>query len=274
VYTGWTREILPYAEDPALQALYPDPTVPVYTPALSNFREAFVPIFHCPSDYESEVLVPAYGPLDDTQKNDDVTDAAAAVVKIKYRTGSYRANAGRSDGIVTWYLMEPAASPGVPYGWRGPIHAVISKDGAPPPPKWGAMQPEQMKSITDGTSKTLLVAESTNVYNRRRTFWAYTFGTFVMSQTTTFAPTLLGDYCACVAPGTNAPPKGPCTVATGAAFGTADRACKGGWGSRHPGGMTAMYCDGSSDFLTFDIDLNVFAAKGSMGGGENETTGI
>ena len=30
VYTGWTREIMPYAEDTALHAIYPDPTVPVY----------------------------------------------------------------------------------------------------------------------------------------------------------------------------------------------------------------------------------------------------
>src|SRR5215217_773563 len=70
VYTGWTREIMPYAEDPALQALYPDPTIPVYDPSLKTFREAFVPLYNCPSDHESELLIPAYGPLDDTAKND------------------------------------------------------------------------------------------------------------------------------------------------------------------------------------------------------------
>jgi len=87
-----------------------------------------------------------------------------------------------------------------------------------------------------------------------------------MSQTTTFAPTLLGDYCACVAPGTNSP---PCNPATGAAYGSADRACKGAWGSNHPGGMNVVHCDGSGDFLNFDIDMNVFAAKGSMANAED-----
>src|SRR4051794_325489 len=65
VYTGWTREILPYADDPALNALYPSPTIPVYfggnNPtmadgiAMKQFRESFVPMYNCPSDYESEI---------------------------------------------------------------------------------------------------------------------------------------------------------------------------------------------------------------------------
>jgi prepilin-type N-terminal cleavage/methylation domain-containing protein len=267
VFTGWTREIMPYAEDTALHGLYPDPTIPVYRPALRQFRETFVPVYHCPSDYETEVLVPAYGPLDDTQKNDDVSDAAAEAVRTKYRTGSYRGNAGRSNGVATWYLMEPQGGPGVPWGWRGPLHAVISKNGTQPNNPWSGMREEKIKDITDGTSKTLLAGESTNRYNRRRTFWAFTFGTFIMSQTTTFAPSLLGDYCACVAPGTNA---AACPVATGAAFGSADRACKGGWGSNHVNGMNVVMCDGSGSFLSFDMDMNVFAAMGSMAGGEDE----
>ena len=30
VYTGWTREILPFAEDTCAARLYPDPSVPVF----------------------------------------------------------------------------------------------------------------------------------------------------------------------------------------------------------------------------------------------------
>src|SRR5215218_10350400 len=65
VYTGWTREIMPYAEDTALHALYPDPSIPVYYggnnptdangKAMKRFRETHVPMYHCPSDYQSEV---------------------------------------------------------------------------------------------------------------------------------------------------------------------------------------------------------------------------
>jgi type II secretory pathway pseudopilin PulG len=276
VYTGWTREIMPYAEDHALRDLYPNPNVPVYDPSLKRFRETLVPLFHCPSDYESEILVPAYGPLDDGTKNDTIDDAAASGSSSapRYRTGSYRGNAGRSDGIVTWYNYEDvppanATGSGLHKGWRGPLHcAIIQGSQAVKQPAAGVyiLRQESIKDITDGSSKTLLVAESTNAYNRRRTLWAYTFGTFIMSQTTTFAPTLLGDYCACVAPGTNNP---PCAAATGASFGKSDRACKGAWGSNHKSGMNGLLCDGSGTWISFDVDLNVFAALGSIAGGEN-----
>jgi prepilin-type processing-associated H-X9-DG protein len=121
------------------------------------------------------------------------------------------------------------------------------------------MRQETFKDITDGASKTLLAGESTNRYDRRRTFWAYTFGTFVLAQTIPYAPTLTGDYNACVA----LPD-----------FGTAYRSCKGAWGANHTGGMNVQYCDGSGTFLSFDIDLNVYAAMGSIAGGENEATGL
>ena len=276
VYTGWTREIMPYAEDTALHDLYPDPSTPVYYggnnpsdaagTAMKQFRESFVPTYHCPSDFESEILIPAYGPLTASTKNDDITDAAADVNRSapRYRTGSYRGNAGRGDGFVTWYLMEPASSPGVPLGWRGPLHAVISPNGKQPAAGWGSMRPEGMKSITDGTSKTLLAAESTNRYGRRRSFWAYTFGTFIMAQTVPQARVFSGDYFACEALGEVSTPNMPTT-------GTARRVCKGGWYSNHPGGMNSVRCDGSGDWISFDVDLNVFAGMGSMAGGESES---
>jgi hypothetical protein len=37
--------------------------------------------------------------------------------------------------------------------------------------------------------------------------------------------------------------------------------------------MNSVRCDGSGDWISFDIDLNVFAAMGSMAGGESETGG-
>ena len=124
---------------------------------------------------------------------------------------------------------------------------------------------ENIKAITDGTSKTLMVGESTNRFNRRRTFWAYTWGNALMSQPTPFAPTLLGDWCRCI-PGTTA----DCPVASGQPnYGTSNRACMSGWYSNHPGGMNAMFCDGSGTFYSFDVDLNVFAATGSVANGDD-----
>lgn len=268
VYSGWTREIMAYAEDAQLQGLY-NPEIPVNDRTnlqIKEFREAFVSLFHCPSDFGSEILIPGAGPSGGGASNASITDAVAEADQRtpRYRTGSYRGNAGRSDGITTWYLYEdvPTASSvrpsGLHVGWRGPLHAGVIP-GGPRATNTYNLRPESMKDILDGASKTILVGESTNQYNRRRTFWAFTFGTFVMSQTVPFAPSLNGDYDQCVA----LPD-----------YGVNYRTCKGGWASNHPGGMNLQMCDGSGNYISFDLDLNVFAAMGSIAGGENEISGL
>jgi len=268
VYSGWTREIMSYAEDAQLQNLY-NPKIPVNDRTdvgAKDFRETFVPMYHCPSDFAPELLIPGAGPAGGGASNASITDAVAEVDQRtpRYHTGSYRGNSGRSDGITTWYLYEdvPTASAarpsGLHVGWRGPLHAGVIK-GGPQSTATYNLRPESMKDILDGASKTILVGESTNVYNRRRTFWAFTFGTFVLSQTVPFAATLNGDYDKCIA----LPD-----------YGINYRACKGGWFSNHPGGMNIQMCDGSGTYLSFDVDLNVFAAMGSIAGGENEISGL
>jgi prepilin-type N-terminal cleavage/methylation domain-containing protein/prepilin-type processing-associated H-X9-DG protein len=255
VYTGWTREIMPYTEDPALHALY-DPSVAMNSttdPNAKRFRETYVPLFACPSDFQMELVQPQSGPA----------------TGVLFMTGSYRGNAGRGDGTVTWYLYEAppsptAAGPNLNKGWRGPLHAMIRKEAAPadqPPSTVYFLRPERIKNITDGTTKTMLIGESTNVLAQRRTLWAYTHGNYVLSQPTPHAPTLLGDYCRCSPSGTSG-----CTNATGVAYGASNRACMSGWFSNHSGGMNTAYCDGSVSFLSFDIDLNIFVALGSIAG--------
>ena len=129
------------------------------------------------------------------------------------------------------------------------MHAVLSKTA--PVPNTYVLRLEKIKDITDGTSKTMLAGESTNVVTERRTYWAYTWGNYLLSQPTPYAPTLLGDYTRCTNAGT---------------YGTSNRACHSGWFSNHSGGMNTARCDGSVDFLSFDIDLNIFAALGSIAG--------
>jgi prepilin-type N-terminal cleavage/methylation domain-containing protein/prepilin-type processing-associated H-X9-DG protein len=252
--TGWTREIMPYAEDTALRDLY-DPTISVAatTPAADpkvmkakQFRETQVPMYTCPSDFPMVLAIPDSGP--------------AATSKAAFMTGSYRANAGRGDGNVTWYLYEDipsatASPPNLNKGWRGPMHAVLSKTA--PVPSGYVLRLEKVKDVVDGTSKTMLAGESTNVIEARRTYWAYTWGNYLLSQPTPYAPTLWGDYTRC----TNA-----------GSYGTSNRACHSGWFSNHSGGMNMGLCDGSIDFLSFDIDLNTFAALGSIGGYDPDTS--
>jgi prepilin-type N-terminal cleavage/methylation domain-containing protein/prepilin-type processing-associated H-X9-DG protein len=260
-YSGWTQEIMPYAENPALRNMFqPHLTTPP-TPVTSNllavkeYRETPVAMYTCPSDFPMELTIPHSGPGGST---------AAA---LNFMSGSYRGNAGRGNGNVTWYLWEeiPASGAvgtgGIHDGWRGPLHTVLRKGAAAQ--HW--LKREPIKAITDGTTKTLLVAESTNVYLPRRTFWAYTYGNGVLSQPTPYAGTLMGDWCKCTPPGTQ-----PCgtpawpTPATGVAYGTSNRACMSGWFSGHPSGMNIGMCDGSVDFMGWDIDLDTFVVMGSI----------
>ena len=253
VFTGWTREIMPFSENPALKNLYDpgsaSPPVSVIDPAAKAFRETQTPIYSCPSDFEMALDTPHSGP---------------ALNGPEFRPGSYRGNAGRGNGEVTWYLYEalPPGSTldGIHEGWRGPLHAVVRKGGTPQTGSNIILTKEPLKAISDGTSNTLLAAESTNVFAPRRTFWAYTYGNSILSQPTPYAGTLLGDYCRCSPPGTSG-----CAVATGVAYGASNRACMSGWFSGHPGGMNAVYCDGSVRFLDWDIDLDAFIVLGSMG---------
>jgi prepilin-type N-terminal cleavage/methylation domain-containing protein/prepilin-type processing-associated H-X9-DG protein len=262
VFSGWTREIMDYSENPALKAMYkPEnatPPVSVIDPAAQAFRETQVPMYTCPSDFPMEIVVPHTGPAPSTSP------------ASQFMPGSYRGNAGRGNGDVTWYLYEDIPTPGavgtggIHDGWRGPLHAVVRKGGTQ---HW--LQKEPLKAITDGTTKTMLAGESTNVFAPRRTFWAYTYGNGVLSQPTPYAGTLLGDYCRCSPPGTT-----PCGTAvwpepaTGVTYGTSNRACMSGWFSGHPSGMNMVMCDGSVDFMSWDTEMDVFIVKGSIADGD------
>ena len=82
-YGGWTREIMPYAEDTALQSLYLN-DVPITAPAAKVFRETVVPMYNCASDHQDQLAQPHSGP-------------AAGMKDVVFRTSSYRGNAGRGQ---------------------------------------------------------------------------------------------------------------------------------------------------------------------------------
>ena len=247
---GWTREIMPYAEEKAVQQMYPG-NISILDASAQQFREATVKMFNCPSDFDTVIEVPHSGP---------------ARNGTAFRTGSYRGNAGRGDGFVTWYLYEDLPRPGqttrtgLHKGWRGPMHAVLTKDATPPRSVYELKQ-ESIRKVKDGTSKTLLAAESTNIFPRRRTFWAYTWGNYLLSQTVPQPRTFSGDYFACRELGEVATPNSPIT-------GRSFRTCMSSWFSNHPAGMNSAFCDGSSRFISFGIDPETFARMGSIAGSE------
>jgi len=99
-FVGWTREIMPYVENSQLRELYvPDVSISDQTDlGAKQFRETSVDLYNCPSDFEPELAVPQSGPTNG----------------MEFRTSSYRANAGRGDGFVTWYLYEDVGGGGGP----------------------------------------------------------------------------------------------------------------------------------------------------------------
>jgi len=250
-FTGWTREIMPFSENPALFDLY-DPDIQITHPTdpqAKMFRETQVPAYTCPSDAPMALGLPESGP----GRN------------IHFMSSSYRGNAGRGDGFVTWYLMENLPEKTRPkgtgciWGWRGPLHAVLA-DGS------GDLKPEKFSKIADGTSKTLLAAEGANRYEPRRTYWAYTWGNYLLSQPTAQARTLVGDYKECEAFGEDRNGQTRFTPISG----RSNRACMSSWYAFHPGGMNGVMCDGSVTFIQLDMDLHVFACMGSINGQDGE----
>jgi prepilin-type N-terminal cleavage/methylation domain-containing protein/prepilin-type processing-associated H-X9-DG protein len=270
LYGGWTLEIFPYAENTQLKGLYvpgAEITLTGATPEalrIKTVRETPIGMYTCPSDHPMELTVP------------DAKPSALGTVP-PFWPGSYHANAGRGNGWVTWYLDESLPAPygtateaslstrPIHDGFRGPMHAVrttVALKGKIDP-NW-PLQPEPLKAISDGTSNTLLAAESTNLNSRatgavgdtqfgRRTLWAYSWGNYMASQTTPLARTLIGDYGVCL---NSAAPGEPAMHAT--------RPCHAGWYALHNGGMNGVYCDGSVHFISLDIDLQTFAVLGSI----------
>lgn len=278
-FGGWTLEILPFCENTQLNALY-RPSISIISqtdPFVKQMRETPVPMYACPSDYPMELYVPSGGRANNQGLN------------IEFMTGSYRACSGRGNGFATWYLVEELPAPygstaqltsntqppgRIHEGWRGPMHAVFSAMSAPvggvPTGKVDRSRPlvpEALKNIADGTTNTLMIAESTNRNSTptssgqhdtefgRRTFWAYSWGNHTTSQTTPQDRTLWGDMGRCSALG-----NGTTEPYTGAS----NRACHSGWFSLHPSGFNGAMCDGSGTFINFDVDMRLFATMGSI----------
>ena len=227
-HVNWAILLLPFIEQQQLYAQYHFST---YNEAPENrlVRESLPPCYACPSDDGfDELMMPGFGP------------AAQYDLAVPYRPGSYRAVSGRSDG---GQFLDNSNVTNYPDEWRGPIH-LIGVLG---------LQAERLANITDGTSNTLIVGESTTRTKREfRTFWAYSHVYFSMSATTPQPRTWQGDYELCKA-----------TPGSGYS-----KPCFRGWGSNHPAGNCFAACDGSARLISLEINPETFAAMGSIAGNE------
>jgi prepilin-type N-terminal cleavage/methylation domain-containing protein len=249
--TGWSIELLPYMEEPALYALF-NPKVSIGDPLNQLLRESPAPAFTCPSDLPGALLVPESGPEGGW---------ASLRGQRQFYTGSYRGNAGRVHEYAlpggppvtpttypTWYLAEDVRTAAgqwlIPNGWRGPLHATGLL----------GLKPESISKITDGTSKTLMVGENTSITRpERRSFWAYTWGGYAMSQAWNSPDNFSADFEACAAKYTGEKPA---------------RMCHSRWYSFHPSTVNFVRCDGSVTGVNQDIDLGVFGGLCSIAGEE------
>jgi len=222
---NWCLSILPFVEQPALFEAY---DFEDYNEAWQNREvcETVVAIYTCPSDLRTEQLsVPATGP------------ASALALNLPYRPGSYRAVAGRSDGL---RYLDSAELGAFPREDRGAIHTI------------GVLNftTEKYQNVTDGLSNTLMLGESATRTNpSMRTFWAYAYAHYSLSSVTAQPRTLWGDYDACKAAGGYGGPL----------------ACRRGWGSMHPGVINFALCDASVRSIALGVDMKVLESMSTIG---------
>jgi hypothetical protein len=220
---------------------------------------------HQPQDDDNVTLLSRYEPTLHCPSSESFTmDIAGSGEKAGDRKGSY----GLNFGYGTYGQLQDgstAATRAAARARRGPFWA----DPEAPTPIGGTREPgKQMsfKGITDGLSKTYLMLELIQVpsdtpgsQDRRGRLWIYGYASYqVMTR---------------MAPNSSAPDVGqclesnsilaPCKRLQGDA-----KPCLNGSRSKHPGGVVALNCDVSTDFVSNDIDLNVWRANSTIAGND------
>lgn len=258
----WTLEILPYLELQSLYDIWDSPErIPItltnlsslptmMSPTNQRLRETFVASYLCPSDVDtSQLQRPETGPG----------------TALDWAPGSYRAMAGytpldfNDSGKTFWdnpQLMEKhfwdgTSSPQAKLEWQGPMHVTLVG-----PLAGEKLKAVELRNITDGTSRTLLVGEyETQTFEStagdKRTLWAYPYAYYNQSNAMAESRYLLGDYAKC----TNLPGSSP------------GERCKRAFGSLHVGGTIQwVRCDGSVFSFGPDVDIEAFVAMGTIAG--------
>jgi prepilin-type N-terminal cleavage/methylation domain-containing protein/prepilin-type processing-associated H-X9-DG protein len=119
----------------------------------------------------------------------------------------------------------------------------------------------KFKTITDGLSKTLLLAETVQGRDgdlRGYTWWGWSAGFETFSSPNSTDPDLLQQSTYC----NPAVPNPPCNGQSGLNYFRAAAR------SHHPGGVNAAMCDGSVQFVVDDVDLATWRAASTTRGEE------
>jgi prepilin-type processing-associated H-X9-DG protein len=90
----------------------------------------------------------------------------------------------------------------------------------------------------------------------RATYWAYTYTSYAASTVVPESGTLMVDYNECLASASDT------------------SICNRGWGSFHPRGVNFLLCDGSVQFVSLDVNMNILAEMATIDGGNNNPTDL
>jgi prepilin-type N-terminal cleavage/methylation domain-containing protein/prepilin-type processing-associated H-X9-DG protein len=243
---NWAILILPYIEQDNVYQRY-DRTKTVESAANAFLRTQFIKTYNCPSDPNTNLLlVPASGPGND--------------VNVQFATSSYRGVAGMTDGLA-WF-DDATGAVSYPVGQRGVLHSTVDNTYPPAFPATRALppyaKPEQIASIADGTSNTMMVGEyATTTSITRTTFWAYGYTSYAMSEIVLPPQSrqLLNDYNAC-------------SAVTIPGFTNGNNPCKRGFASFHGGVINFVFADGSVRGISTNIDMLLLGGLATISNGE------
>jgi len=245
---GWYIPLMPYIEELSLKDLG-NPNLPLSNPANEFVRKAFIPMFACPTDIG-------------LQKNEWGIPSWA-----RTRT-NYLVNAGNT----TYGQHDVGACP------NGPFPGCRRFGGAPFVPR----KANRLAKITDGTSSTLMMSEALVLpetagwggpYSDAQTALGGQVFTGFNTPNSSQPDALCrqGEWWANVRAGwmeqqlplhASGTPAQPVTAGRGASADAVDEphhkqqhiAAR----SKHPGGVNASRCDGSIDFFSDDVELQVW----------------
>jgi prepilin-type N-terminal cleavage/methylation domain-containing protein len=242
----WQMAILEFIEEQQLGDMYSwlPKNATIHDPAYGYLSSSTTPLVRNLEVAKSRIATLTC-PTDVPQINATVAPNAA----ITYH--NYVANYGNTNHI-GWDHLAPSnpayikflGSPFIGDDWN-PKHQWIAK----------------FKEITDGLSKTLLVSETVQGQDgdlRGFTWWGWSAGFETLSSPNGSDPDVLQQtqYCKPV------DPNPPCIGRSGGSqFRAAAR-------SRHPGGVNAVLCDSSVQFIVDDVDLATWRAASTTKGAE------
>jgi prepilin-type N-terminal cleavage/methylation domain-containing protein len=218
-----------------------------------------------PQDDDNVTLLAVYQPVYHCPSSESYTmDVAGSGEKAGDRKGSYGLNFGYGtygqlqDGPTTTTRTAALLRRG-PF-WADP-EAVTPIGGKRDPGKQMSF-----KGIKDGLSKTYLMLELIQVpsdvpgmQDRRGRLWIYGFASYqIMTR---------------MAPNSSSPDVGQCLesnslLAPCKRLQNQPQVSINGSRSKHPGGVVTLMCDVSTDFVSNDIDLNVWRSTSTIAGND------